>query len=242
MFKRRGPQRPKPVKLAIRPEMPLARRIGLVVVALTVVAVVVYLAYDSGLRLAGYFSGNSRSEIAALKEEVVQLRGQLDEAQRLANTSASRLQVEQTAQERLAGMIKHLETENERYKAELAVFERLASNEGAKAGLAISRINVNEEAPGRFRYRLLVARPPSERTVPFKGRLDIEVNLMRAGQAAIMNLPRDVADPAFAVEFRHFKRIEGVLELGSNERLTSMRFHLSEDGKRRASEAFEAAR
>lgn len=242
IFKRTGPRRPKPTKLAIRPEVPLARRVGAVVVLVTVVAVVVYLAYDSGLRFAGYISGNSRSEIAGLRDEIAQLRTQLAEAQRLTDTSASRLQVEQTAQDRLAKMIKHLEAENERFKAELAVFERLASNEGAKAGLAISRVNVSEEGPGRYRYRLLVARPPSERTVPFKGRLEIEVNLVRAAQTVIMNLPSDGANPAFAVDFRHFKRIEGLLELAPDERLVSMRFHLSEDGKRKASELFEATR
>jgi hypothetical protein len=234
-------RRPQAPKLAIRTERPLSWRIGIAATAIVALVTALAVAYDQGRRRGGYLHDESQQQIETLRVQNQEMRAALDETKKLADSSSSRLQVEQTAQERLAGMIRHLEDENGRLKAELAVFEGLASNQAAKPTLAISRVDVQPNGAGHYRYRMMVARSTSERSQEFKGQLQMDLTVQRGDRTIMIKMPDGGDASPYQLAFRFFKRIEGDLQVQPNDRIVAIEFRILEDGKLRATQTFRPA-
>lgn len=226
-------------RLAIRREWPLVWRVGAVLVLVCVALGLAFWIYDTGRRFAGFHEAETRAQIEELTLAVGKLSSDLEAAQRIADTSAARLQLEATTQEKLAGMVKGLEDENARLKADLAVFESLAGTDRTKPTLVISRVDVRpDDATGRYRYRMLVAKNGADSLRDFNGRLEFLVTVRRGAQTAIIKLPDQESDEAYAVTFRYFKRLEGVIHLSQGDVIESVEAKLVEAGRVRASQIF----
>lgn len=226
-------------RLAIRREWPLAWRVGMIVVLVCLGLGLAIWIYDTGRRFAGFHEAETRAQIEELTLTVGKLSHDLDAAQRIADTSTARLQLEATTHEKLAGLVKNLENENARLKADLAVFETLAGADRAKPTLVISRVDVRpDDETGRYRYRMLVAKNGADSQRDFNGRLEFLVTVRRGAQTAIIKLPAQESDGAYEVTFRHFKRLEGVIHLPQGDVLESVEAKLVEGGRVKASQIF----
>lgn len=231
--------RPAGHRLSIRREWPLAWRIGVVVVLVCVTLGLAAWIYDAGRRSAGFHEAETRAQIEELTQSVGKLSRDLDAAQRIADTGAARLQMEVTTQEKLAGMVKSLEDENARLKADIAVFESLAGADRATPTLVISRVDVRpDDATGRYRYRMLVAKSGADSQRDFNGHLEFMVTVRRGVQTAIIKLPSHEFDAAYEVSFRYFKRLEGIIQLPQGDIIESVEAKLVEAGRVRASQMF----
>ena len=132
-------------RVAIRTHLPWHWRALSVVVLSGISLALAGWIYNAGQSLAGFHQGVSESEIAGMKQRIAQLEAELESTRKVANVSESRLRIESTSQEQLAGQLKSLEEENTRLKSDLATFESLAGEQVGESGLAISRLTRPEK-------------------------------------------------------------------------------------------------
>ncbi len=173
----------------------------------------------------------------ALRERVTQLESELIDTRRVANSSDSRLRIESTAQDRLTQQVKTLEEENVRLKADLSIFENLASASSGPSGVAISRFQIIQEGNDRYRYRLILAQQGASRDREFRGNLKFLVTLARGNETVNMEFPgkTEVATNQYNLAFRLFGRIDGVLSVPAELRLVRVEARVIEGGVVRVS-------
>jgi hypothetical protein len=193
--------------------------------------------YDAGRRFAGFHQETSAQEMLALRERVTQLESELIDTRRVANSSDSRLRIESTAQDRLTQQVKTLEEENVRLKADLSIFENLASASSGPSGVAISRFQIIQEGNDRYRYRLILAQQGASRDREFRGNLKFLVTLARGNETVNMEFPgkTEVATNQYNLAFRLFGRIDGVLSVPAELRLVRVEARVIEGGVVRVS-------
>lgn len=163
-------------------------------------------AFEFGQRIAGLDSG-AKEELAKLRTEVAQLRDEREKAQSVLNTSGSLLTAEKAAQEKLAGQIRSLEGENRALRDDLGFFEKLIPA-GSGEGVAIRGLQAEVLSGTQLKWQVLVIQP--QKNAPdFNGRLELSVAGTREGKPWMMALPGG----AQALQFRQYRRVEGVLDL-----------------------------
>ena len=224
-------------RVAVRAEWPLHwRALAIVFLSACSLALAGWI-YDAGRRFAGFHQETSAQEMLALRERVAQLEAELTDTRRVANSSDSRLRIESTAQDRLAQQVKSLEEENVRLKADLSIFENLASGSAGPAGVVISRFQIIQEGPGRYRYRLIVAQQGASRDREFRGQLRFHVTLTKGSETVNMEIPEkaEVTPAQYGLNFRLFGRFDGVFSVPPELRLVRVEARVIEAGAIRVS-------
>lgn len=224
-------------RVAIRTEVPwYLRAAGIVVVAGLSLALAGWL-YDTGRRFAGFDSSETSEQLAQLRAQVTRLETELEAARKVADGGESRLRIEKTAQEQLSQQIMQLEEENTRLKADLAMFENLASTVPADSGPSISKVElVAEPASGGYRYRVLVAQRGDRKEREFSGQLQLVASVQQGTQTVMMTFPKP-GDPdagRFVAVFKHFGRLEGIIRVPAGSRILRLEARLIQDGAIRA--------
>ena len=184
-------------------------------VLLGIILVLAVWVYDKGRSFAGFNRSETEYELSELRANISLL---IDETARLRDqviASESRLQIERTAQASLAKQIQVLETENNRLREDLAVFERLAAADPKVSGVSIHRLEVEPEPePGAYRYRMLLS-AHGARDKDFQGRLSLTATVMRGGKTAMLPIlmQENQSSGQYFLVFRHFRRVEGSFKL-----------------------------
>src|SRR5574343_1411075 len=151
-------------RMAVRSHLPWPLRWAAVAIVLGFCAAIGLWAFEFGKDIAG-IDGGSRQEVAQLRGQLAVLRHQVttiqqerDQAQTVANTSATLLTAEKAAQERLSQLNKQLESENQALRDDLGFFERLIPASGGDS-LAIRGLQVEQQEGRRLRWQVLVIQP-----------------------------------------------------------------------------------
>ena len=174
-----------------------------------------------------------------MRERIVQLESELDSTRKVANSSESRLRIESTSQEQLSAQIKTLEEENTRLKSDLATFESLAGGQTGDSGLAISRMQILSAGGGQYRYRLLLAQTGDRKDKEFNGTIQLIAMVQRGKETVMMQFPA-AGDPAasqYQVNFRYFRRLEGMFKVAAEARVLRVEARLIQDGAVKASQS-----
>ena len=194
-------------KMAIRSTLPWPLRWVLVAVVLGFCAAIGMWAFDFGREIAG-LDRLSKDELPRLRSEIGRLTLERDKAQSVANTAGSLLATAQATQARLTAQIKQLEAESHLLRDDLGFFEKLLPVTGS-GGIAIRGLQA-EVLGGQVKWQVLVIQPvknPEE----FRGKLEVNFAGTRNGKTWAMSLP----EAEQALQFRQYRRIEGVLSLPS---------------------------
>lgn len=226
-------------KLAIRTHVAWYWRALAIVAVLSVSFALAAWIYDAGRRIAGFQSNESEREIQQLRNYVMELDRELTKLRSLAGSGESSLQIERSTQKQLSRQVRALELENAALRQDLAFFEGLmpSSDLGAEPGLRIDHLRVEaEDAPGSYRYRMLVINNGGKQVKEVKGSLELAVKVQRAGKDAIITLPSDTeANPQrFRFEIKHFHRLEGVFSVPAGTVVKNVEARLLLDGSVRA--------
>ena len=169
-------------------------------------AAIALWAFEFGKGIAG-LDTDAQDELKKLRAEVIELRSDRDKAQTVSNTSGSLLIAEKAAQEKMAAQIKQLESDNRLMRDDLGFFEKLLPAGGAD-GTTIRGLQAELLSPTQLKWQILVIQ--SVKNAPdFNGKLDLTINGTLAGRPWMASLPGG----AQALEFRQYRRIEGVLDL-----------------------------
>ncbi len=193
-------------RMSVRSSLPWPVRWMLGAVMLGFSAAITLWAFEFGKGIAG-LDTHSKEELQSLRAEVIQLRVDREKTQSIANTSGSLLTAEKAAQEKMAGQIRQLEADNLSLRDGLGFFEKLLPAAGAD-GVSIRSLQAEKLSATQLKWQVLVIQ--SVKGAPdFNGKLDMTINGTLAGKPWMVNLPGG----AQALQFKQYRRIEGVLDL-----------------------------
>ena len=193
-------------RMAVRSALPWPVRWMVGAVMLGFSAAIGLWAFEFGKNIAG-LDTNAKDELKLLREEVVQLRQARDKAQTIANTSGSLLTADKAAQEKMTAQLKQLESDNRLLRDDLGFFEKLLPAGGAD-GVAIRGLQAELLSASQLKWQVLVIQPVKN-APDFNGKMEITFNGMLAGKPWTATLPGGAQD----LQFRQYRRIEGVLDL-----------------------------
>ena len=193
-------------RMSVRSGLPWPVRWMLGAVVLGFSAAIALWAFEFGKGIAGLDS-HSKEELQLLRAEVGVLRADKEKAQSIANTSGSLLTAEKAAQEKMAGQIRQLETDNLALRDDLGFFEKLLPAAGAD-GVSIRSLQAEKLSATQLKWQVLVIQPVKG-APDFNGKLDMTINGILAGKPWMANLPGG----AQVLQFKQYRRIDGVLDL-----------------------------
>ena len=193
-------------RMAVRSALPWPLRWIMGALMLGFSAAIALWAFEFGKGIAG-LDTNAKDELKQLRAEVIALRSDRDKAQTVVNTSGSLLTTEKAAQEKMATQIKQLESDNRLMRDDLGFFEKLLPA-GGTDGATIRSLQAELLSATQLKWQVLVIQPV--RNAPdFNGKLDLTINGTLAGKPWMVNLPGG----AQVLQFKQYRRIEGVLDL-----------------------------
>jgi len=192
--------------MAVRSAMPWPIRWILGAVMLGFSAAIGLWAFEFGKGIAG-LDTNAKEELKLLRAEVAQLRQDRDKAQTIANTSGSLLTAEKAAQEKITTQLKQLESDNRLLRDDLGFFEKLLPAGGAD-GITIRGLQAELLSASQLKWQVLVIQPVKN-APEFNGKMEVTFNGTLAGKPWTATLPGGAQD----LQFKQYRRIEGVLDL-----------------------------
>lgn len=236
LFRRKHVPTPLP-RVYVRDARPRWAGWVLALIFLVVAGLCVAWAYDRGGRSAGYNRSTTREEIGRLEGEISSVRRERDALSTAVNAASSDLSVERAAEERLIAQVKALEGENAKLKEDLAFFDRILPPTQAQ-GVSIRSFQIESDSAGdhvRLRYRILVSQG-AKASKDFVGQVQFVINGLQDGHAAQVAIPADgaVSDRNYALSFRMFQRLEGVIDAPADVSVRSVQLRVLENGAVRA--------
>lgn len=218
--------------MAVRSALPWPVRWMLAAVMLGFSGAIALWAFEFGKGITG-LDNRSKEELVLLRAEVALLRADRDKAQSVANTSGSLLTAEKAAQDKMMSQIRQLEKENLALRDDLGFFEKLLPA-SATDGVAIRSLQAELLSGTQLKWQVLVIQ--SAKGAPnFNGKLDLAVNGTLAGKPWMANLPGG----AQVLQFKQYRRIEGVLDLPSQAVVQTVTAKVMEGGATRSVQTFK---
>lgn len=192
--------------------------------------------YDAGRNLSGMSGSAWQNESQKLSDELQNLNAELTNLRSQAGAAESTLQIERVAQQRLSLEVKALEAENAKLKQDLAFFEGLIPAPEGGAGVRISRLQIERESPGKYKYRMLLANSSERHARDFVGTLRLVLKVQQDGKNDTITLPfaDDPNQEGYNIEFRNLRRVEGRFVLPETVVVMSVEARLVQDGDVRA--------
>ncbi|WP_309677929.1 DUF6776 family protein [Polaromonas sp.] len=219
-------------RMSVRSALPWPLRWIAGAVMLGFSAAIALWAFEFGRDIAG-LDGNAKAELALLREEVAGLRSDRDKAQSIANTSGSLLTAEKAAQEKMMSQIKQLELENRSLRDDLGFFEKLLPA-GSTEVATIRSLQAELLSEMQLKWQVLVIQPVKD-APNFNGKLELTLNGTQAGKPWVMALPGG----AQALQFKQYRRVEGVLDLPPQAVVKTVTAKVIEGGTVRSVQIFK---
>ena len=192
--------------MSVRSAMPWPIRWILGAVMLGFSAAIGLWAFEFGKGIAGLDS-NAKDELQVLRAEVALLKQEREKARTIANTSGSLLTAEKAAQEKTAVQLQQIEAINLQLRDDLGFFEKLLPA-GGSDGVSIRGLQAELLSASQLKWQVLVIQPVKN-APDFNGKLDVTINGLVAGKPWTTTLPGG----AQILQFKQYRRIEGVLDL-----------------------------
>jgi hypothetical protein len=223
-----------PARMTIKNHLPWPLRAIFIAIVVGLGGAIAMWAYDAGRSFTGFNPGVTKEQVATLQEQLQQVSAERDQFQTTVNAAESRLNIERSFQAQLTEQIKNLEAENSKLKDDLSFFEGLLPA-GAQ-GVAIRSFRVEMVEPTQLRYRLLLMQG-GRSNVDFMGNYQLVLTLFQNGKNAMMTLPKPEAAASFRLSFKHYQRVEGVLDIPEGATVKSVQVKVLEKGALRAQQS-----
>lgn len=192
--------------MAIRSAMPWPLRWAMGAVMLGFSAAIALWTFELGVSIAG-LDRAAKLELSKLREEVAELRAERDKSQSIANISGSLLTAEKAAQEKMMGQIRQLESDNRLLRDDLGFFEKLLPAGGVDSA-TIRGLQAEKLSDMQLKWQVLVIQPVKDAPV-FNGKLELTFS----GTLADKPWTTGLSGGAQALQFKQYRRVEGVLDL-----------------------------
>ncbi len=190
--------------MIVRSHLPWPLRWAAFAVMLGFSAAIALWAFEFGKDIAGLDRGD-KEELSKLRAEVAQLRTDHGRARQVADTADSLLKTERATQQRLAGQVRQLESDNQALQADVNFYQRLLPTNGE--GLQLRGLQAEVKGPGQMRYQLVVVQN-GKNAAEFKGRYDLLLQGQLDGRPWSQTLP---GGPQ-SLLIRQVTRVEGMID------------------------------
>ena len=150
---------------------------------------------------------HTRSELAGVRAQLLNLKAERDKAQLIANTSETMMTSEKVAREKLLAVVRQLEADNQSLRDDLGFFEKLIPTTGGE-GVVIRGLQADVRGGREVKWQVLVIQPRKNPT-EFSGRLELSFSGVQNGKPWVGTLPGG----ALVFKVKQYGRLEGVLEL-----------------------------
>jgi hypothetical protein len=201
----------------------------------SVATAIAVLVYDAGRRFSGFECGLFSEELSTLRHASDRLSIEKSQAEELASSLESRLQVEIATIDQMKQQLRQSQRENAALRGDLALFEALiASPVESSEVLKIARVRIEPASvAGRYRFNVLLVRQLKDKRVKDStGDLQFSLNVKRLGGDGIITVPGN-GNPfssQFRISVKHFHRAEGEFSLPPDVTLLGGEVRVVQDG------------
>jgi hypothetical protein len=200
-------------RMSVRSALPWPFRWVLIAVVFGFCAAIGLWAFEFGRDIAGLEKGHSeeliktRAKVVSLQADLDAAIEQRDQAQSIANTAGVLVATEKATTGLMAAQVKLLETDNQRLRDDLGLFEKLIPV-AANDGLAIRGLQAEVKDTGKIRWQVLVIQ--SRKNAPeFTGRIEISLNGTLNGKPWAGSVPSG----GVQIKMAQYGRFEGEFEV-----------------------------
>ncbi len=220
-------------KVSIRPHIPWYLRWGLVLPFVLVACFLIWFAYNSGLKFAGFSRSESQEEISILRDKVIKLEKENLQLTNQVVQFERQMQMAQGNHQETDRQLKTLADENAKLQADLSFFQSLTASNAKEGELALHRARVErDKLPGEYHVRMLLVQG-GQRVKDFVGHYQVVVTLVRNGQKITQLFPQDSsANAPFQLKFRYYQRIEQSIQLPPDAHVESVQVRVFEQSER----------
>ncbi len=217
-------------RMAVRSAMPWPLRWAVIALVMGFCAAIGLWAFEFGRQIAG-FDGAAKDELLQLRAEAARLREERDRALAASATPGSLLTAALATQEHLTTKVRQLEADNRSLRDDLGFFEQLMPANAS--GLSIRSLQAevlgDPQTRAQLKWQMLVMQP-ARKAPEFQGSLEITLSGLQNGKPWMMNLPGG----AQALQFRQYRRLEGLVDLPPQAVVKSISAKVLEGGATRA--------
>jgi len=210
-------------RMAIRSQLAWYWRWALNLAMMAAVAGVVWWLVENSYRITGFSMDEARQRIAALGEENIALRRQLETLRAGLAESDRQLQIEKAAQRELARSVAQLQDENAALKEDLGFLRNIMSSGASPEGISVSDLKVERDGKAHeYRYRMLLTQG-GQRKQDFKGRVQLLARVQQGTAQSTLTFPDPgLPETAGAFEFRFYRKVEGRFAIPEGAALKSV--------------------
>ena len=197
-------------RVSIRPQLAWYWRWLINLLALALVAGVVWWLMQNSYRITGFNAEEARQRIASLDEENHRVKAELDTARTAVTERDRQLQIEKASQTALARSVAQLQDENARLKEDLGFLQRLMSSGATPEGIGVSDLKVERDGTSSvYRYRMLLTQG-GQRKQDFRGRVQIVARAAQGSGTTTLTFPDpSLPETTDTFEFRFYHKVEG---------------------------------
>lgn len=197
-------------RVAIRPQVAWYWRWLVNLLALGVVAGLVWWIVQNSYRITGFNAQEARQQIEKLGEESRRLAAELETTRASLVERDRQLQIEKASQTELARSVVQLQEENAQLKEDLGFLRRLMSSVATPEGIGISELKVEREgSTNEYRYRMLLTQG-GQRRHDFRGRVQVIARVAQGSTTNTLTFPDPtLPEAAGSFEFRFYHKVEG---------------------------------
>jgi hypothetical protein len=224
------------MKLVIKPHRPRQRLLAIVgFVMLSVTAVGIAFHFGQWRSIVSTMTDVTRKR--GIMEDYLGVKKQNKQFVSQVAGLKQTLEVDRFARVENRKTISELQTEVVNLKRELAFYRDVISSTKPDKGPQVRGFKLRDVGgDGRFQYRLVLTHVNKDDRVS-RGRVDVEISGQDKGRKQYLDLARvaeaDSGDLAF--NFKHFRRIEGLMRLPSNFSPEKVHVAVYEDGQKKSS-------
>jgi hypothetical protein len=222
-------------RLSVRAHIPWYLRWSMMLPFVVGALALAWWAYGSGLELAGFHRGETEQELALLRQQVIELRGENLSLNDRVVQAERQLQIDQASNQETSKQLKNLTEENGRLQDDLAFFQNLTATRGKEGELGLHKLRLQADTiPGEYRVRGLLVQS-GQRAKDFTGSFQIVASVIEAGKRTTRVFPQDESGNAqFPLAFKYYQRVEQTIQLPTDAQLLEVQIRIFEQGTREA--------
>ena len=197
-------------RVSIRPQLAWYWRWLINLLALGLVAGLVWWLVENSYRITGFNAEEARQRIATLDEENRRVKSELDTARTTLVERDRQLQIERASQTELARNVAQLQEENADLKEDLGFLRRLMSTGATPEGIGVSDLKVEREGQtSEYRYRMLLTQG-GQRKQDFHGRVQVVARVAQGSTTSTLTFPDpSLPETTGSFDFRIYHKVEG---------------------------------
>jgi hypothetical protein len=224
--------KPLQSKLLITIHRPALWLLSMAAVA-SFIALLIWLAFEYGQKVAGYDKGEAMTYIDDLQQQLEDALAQNTESQRQAAMLERNSVIDDGATEQLKKSLSEAQAESLELKKELSFYKSIVSPEAAKRSLAIQTIQLKPDLNGGYQYKIMVSqRGRNDRFA--RGGIEVTIEGSQEGQATTLKLKEvsnEIKKP-ITFGFKYFQNFEGTMTLPVTFRPEFMRVQVKPKSSR----------